>query len=115
MNGLSSPPVSSTANTGFVTESNSSREPPGSAKDFVFLNMEKRSLMIWRVQSGGFCEVAGLSRAAGRRGERDLIEAELNEAAAVLKILAAGVFDGHQCRSHMQLKRYGTSLAIRGK
>jgi hypothetical protein len=76
MNGLSSPPVSSTANTGFVTESNSSRENPREPKDFV--------------QSGGFCEVAGLSRAAGRRGERDLIEAGLNEAAAVLKILAAG-------------------------
>ena len=29
------------------------------------------------------CEVAGLSRAAGRRGERDLIEAGLNEAAVV--------------------------------
>jgi hypothetical protein len=54
-----------------------------------------------------------------RGRERDLIEARLNEAAAMAsdskKILKPVVLDGRQARMHAQLGRYGTDVARWGK
>jgi hypothetical protein len=58
-------------------------------------------------------------RGLERGHERDLIEAGLNEAAAMAsdskKILKPVVLDGRQARMHAQLGRYGTDVAIWGK